>query len=97
MDHPIALDYAPRFGKRGLHDKLIQRRPQQLSRLLEGVLHVLRHPGRNPAAMFGRESHVFGSRLSALGRGCAQYVSCEGGSESCTLSVSIRAYPERPY
>ncbi len=53
MDHPVALDHAPRLAERRLHDKLIQRRPQQLSRLLEGVLHGLRHPGRNPASFFG--------------------------------------------
>jgi len=66
MDHPVALDHAPRFAERGLHDKLIQRRPQQLSRLLKGVLHGLRHPGRNPASFFGRESHRFGQSLVGL-------------------------------
>ena len=63
MDHPVALDHALRLAERGLHDKLIQRRPQQLSRMLEGVLHFLRHPGRNPASFVGRESHGFGNRL----------------------------------
>jgi len=66
MDHPIALDHAPRLGERGLHDKLIQGRPQQLSRLLEGVLHALRHPGRNPASFFGGDSHLFGFSLVSL-------------------------------
>ena len=69
MNHPVALDYPPRFSQRGLHDKLIHRRPQQLSGPLEGVLHVLRHPGRDPAAFVVRECHLglgaasrFGSR-----------------------------------
>jgi hypothetical protein len=57
MDHPVALDYAPRFAQRSLHDKLIQGRPLQLSRLLEGVLYVLRHPGRNSASFLVRLGH----------------------------------------
>ena len=66
MDHPVALDHAPRLAERGLHDELIQRRPQQLGRLLQGVLHGLRHPGRNPASFFGGESHLFGYSLVSL-------------------------------
>lgn len=34
-----------------MHYELAQRRPRQVRSLLEGVLHVLRHPGRNPAAL----------------------------------------------
>lgn len=67
MNHPVALDNAPRFTERGLHDKLIQRCPHQLSRLLEGVLHFLRHPGRYPASFIGQESHWLGNRLSVVG------------------------------
>lgn len=63
MNHPIALDYAPRLTERSLHDKLIQGRPLQLSRLLEGVLHVLRHPGRNPASFLIRLRHGVGGGL----------------------------------
>lgn len=66
MNHPVALDHTPRFAERGLHDKLIQRRPLQLCCLLEGVLHGLRHPGRNPASFFGGESHLFGYSLVSL-------------------------------
>ena len=69
MDHPVALDHAPRLAERGLHDKLIQRRPQQLSRLLEGVLHALRHPGRNPAAFVVGERHLGWVAASRFG-GC---------------------------
>ena len=57
MDHPIALNHSPRLRKRSLHDKLIQSCPQQLSRLLEGVLYVFRHPGRNPASFLIRLRH----------------------------------------
>lgn len=67
MNHPVALDHAPRFTERGLHDKLIQRCPHQLSRLLEGILHFLWHPGRNPASFIGQESHWLGNRLSVVG------------------------------
>jgi hypothetical protein len=56
-DHPVALDYPPRLAQRSLHDELIQGRPLQLSRLLEGVLYVLRHPGRNPASFLVRVRH----------------------------------------
>lgn len=66
MNHPVALDHPPRFSQRGLHDKLVHRRPQQLSGPLEGVLHVLRHPGRDPAAFIVRECHL---GLGAVGLG----------------------------
>ena len=61
MNHPVALDHAPRFIQRGLHDELIKGRPLQLSRLLKGVLHLLRHPGRNSASFVIRLLHTFGS------------------------------------
>ena len=66
MDHPIALDYTPRLTKRSLHDKLIQSRPKQLSRLLEGVLYVLRHPGRNSASFLIGKRHSVWSGLFGL-------------------------------
>jgi hypothetical protein len=66
MDHPIALNYTPRLTKRSLHDKLIQSRPKQLSRLLEGVLYVLRHPGRNSASFLISKRHSVWSGLFTL-------------------------------
>ena len=59
MDHSVALNDSPRLTQRGLHDKLVQSRALQLSRLLERFLHALRHPGRNPASCVIRLAHTF--------------------------------------
>ena len=58
MDDAPAFDYALSFAQGGLYHELIERRPQQIGCLLQNVLHVLRHPGRDPAAFLSRQSHV---------------------------------------
>ena len=57
MDHPLTFYYALRLCEGGLHDKLVERRPQQVCCLLQGVLHVLRHPGRDTASIESGSSH----------------------------------------
>jgi len=49
VDHAPAFDYALRFVQGGLYHELIKRRPQQIGCLLQSVLHVLRHSGRDSA------------------------------------------------
>lgn len=89
MNHPFALDHTPRFTESGLHDKLIQRCPHQLSRLLEGVLHFLRYPGRNPASFFGQESHGLGNRLAVAGLVVREMSGGVVGSKFACLELSV--------
>jgi len=65
MDHALAFDHALRFVQGGLHDELVERRPQQIGCLLQGVLHVLRHPGRYTAPFLSRQCHVSSQRLGS--------------------------------
>ena len=54
MDDAPAFDHALRFVQGGLYHELIKRRPQQIGCLLQSVLHVLRHPGRDSATFLSR-------------------------------------------
>jgi hypothetical protein len=67
MDDAPAFDYALRFVQGGLHHELIKRRPQQIGCLLQSVLHVLRHPGRDSAAFLSCQSHVSSQRFGICG------------------------------
>ena len=67
MDDAPAFDYALSFVQGGLHHELIERRPQQIGCLLQSVLHVLRHPGRDAAAFLSRQSHVSSQRFGICG------------------------------
>ena len=65
MDDAPAFDYALRFVQGGLHYELIKRGPQQIGCLLQSVLYVLRHPGRNSAPFLSRQCHVSSQLLGS--------------------------------
>ena len=67
MDDAPAFDHALRFVQGGLYHELSKRRPQQIGCLLQSVLHVLRHPGRDSATFLSRQSHVSSQRFGICG------------------------------
>jgi hypothetical protein len=53
LDHALAIDDPLSLTQRRLHDELVQRRADEIRRVLERVLHVLRHAGGDTPAIVG--------------------------------------------
>ena len=57
FDNPLTIDDPPSLAQGSLDNELVQRRPDEIRRLLKGVLHGLRHPGGDSAAFVRRDRH----------------------------------------
>ena len=88
MDHSLTFDHALRLCEGGLHDELVERRPQQVCCLLQRVLHVLRHPSRDTAPIESGSSH--GVDLRFVSSGCVW--SCQVDWQVVSVWQVVRAF-----
>ena len=82
FDHALAIYHAVGLAQRRLNDELVQRRADEIRRVLERVLHVLRDAGRDASALVGIGGHGVG--VSRLG-----VIALSGQWRHCTMVVTF--------